>query len=362
LEQKHATEREQDRLFGLSFTFVGRRRLGGLHMRTTTRIGSLLLAAAAIFVSGCGGPQNGTGAFQGAATRGIRARLTAMTLQRARYHGASWAKPNSAAQPSLLYVTNLDGTIPFFAYQNGNGLSLQGTLAGDGAAGQPCVDQSGDIFIPDYQSSVIEYAHGGTVPLHVFQTGGYPLACSIDKLTGNLAVPINSGVLVFPGASPTGTPTFYANSPSLGDSFFCAYDSHGNLFVDGTGTQEFTLAVLPHNSATMQDVTVTGGTVLEPGNLLWIGTKLSVVDFGETAESFDLFHVSGTHATMLSSTYIPVDSGVGSWKAGSHANAKMIFADGLNGATLFTYPALTPYGSATSGVTNAFGVAVSKHP
>lgn len=337
-------------------------------MRISTRIGSLLLAAGAIFVSGCGGgPQTGTGAFQSAAApRGLRARFAAMTLHRAHYHGASWTKPNSAAQPSLLYVTNQDGTVPFFAYQNGSNLSLQGTLTGFGFPGQPCVDQAGDVFIPDTgANTVVEFAHGGAVPLHVFQTGQFsaPLACSIDTLTGNLAVPINSGVLVFPGAT-TGMPTFYANSPSLGDSFFCAYDRHGNLFVDGTGTQEFTLAVLPHNSATMQDVTVTGGTVLEPGNLLWIGTKLSVVDIGETTSYFDLFDVSGTHATMLSSTHIPgSDSAVGSWKAGSHANAKVIFSTaGPEGAPIYTYPAITPYNGGPSGVINPFGVAVSQHP
>ena len=243
-------------------------------------------------------------------------------------------------------------------------MSLQGALTGFGSPTQPCVDQSGDVFIPDYQSTVIEYAHGGTVPLHVFQTGqlSLPLACSIDKLTGNLAVPINTGVLVFPGAS--GTPAFYANSPNLGDSFFCAYDKHGNLFVDGTGTQEFTLAVLPHNSATMQDVTVTGGTVLEPGNLLWIGTKLSVVDIGETTSYFDLFHVSGTLATMLSSTHIPNSTAVvGSWKAGSGANAKMIFADSSpQNASIFTYPAIAPYNGGPSGIFIPFGAAVSKHP
>jgi hypothetical protein len=335
-------------------------------MRIPTRIGSLLLAAGALFVSGCGGgPQTGTGAFQSAAApRGLRARLAAMMLHRAHHHGPSWAKPNPAGQPSLLYVTNEDGTVPFFAYQNGNNLSLQGTLTGFGSPTQPCVDQSGDVFIPDYQSTVTEFAHGGIVPLHVFQTGQFsePLGCSIDKVTGNLAVPINTGVLVFPGAA--GTPTFYANSPNLGDSFFCAYDRHGNLFVDGTGAQEFSLAVLPHNSATMQDVTVAGGTVLEPGNLLWIGTSLSVVDIGETTSYFDLFHVSGTIATMLSSTHIPNSTAVvGSWKAGSGANAKVIFADSSpQNASIFTYPAIAPYNGGPAGLFNPFGVAVSKHP
>ena len=334
-------------------------------MRITARIGLLLLAAGAMFVSGCGGgPQTETGAFQSAAApQGIRKNCRDRS-HRAHYRGASWAKPNSAAQPSLLYVTNITGTVTFYAYQNGNNLSLQGTLTGFGFPGQPCVDQTGDVFIPDASANtIVEFAHGGTVPLHVLQTGQYsePLACSIDKLTGNLAVPINSGVFVFPGTF--GTPAFYANSPDLGDSFFCAYDSHGNLFVDGTGTQEFNLAVLPHNSATMLDVTVTGGTVLEPGNLLWIGTKLSLVDTGETTSFFDLLHVSGTQATMLSSTHIPGSNAVvGSWKAGSHANAKVIFADGGVGATIFTYPALAPYATVTSGVFDPFGVAVSQHP
>ena len=288
-----------------------------------------------------------------------------MTLHGAHHHGASWAKPNSAGQPSLLYVTNEDGTVPFFAYQNGNNLSLQGTLTGFGSPTQPCVDQSGDVFIPDYQSTVTEFAHGGTVPLHVFQTGQYsePLACSIDKVTGNLAVPINTGVLVFAGAA--GTPTFYANSPSLGDSFFCAYDKHGNLFVDGTGTQEFTLAALPPPyPPTTQDVTVTGGTV-------W-----SLATFSGSAPVSRWSISARRHRTSSCSTsaersqrcrrartFPTQRSAVGSWKAGSGANAKVIFADSSpQNASIFSYPAIAPYNAGPSGIFNPFGVAVSKHP
>ncbi|HEY2476294.1 MAG TPA: hypothetical protein VGI19_16015 [Candidatus Cybelea sp.] len=103
-----------------------------------------------------------------------------------------------------------------------------------------CADRSGNVFATNYQAaSVTEYAHGGNLPIATLSDPtGRPIGCSVDPLTGNLAVANYAGatksetgsVTVYIGAAGTGRVYRY---PQIFFYFDCAYGPNGTLFVDG---------------------------------------------------------------------------------------------------------------------------------
>jgi hypothetical protein len=102
------------------------------------------------------------------------------------------------------------------------------------------VDKNGNVWITNFVGqNMVEYAHGGATPIKTLaDEEGYPAACSVDRVTGDLAVANayarrsrSGSVLIFDDAS--GTPTEYT-SPVLYYYDSVGYDAHGDLFVDGT--------------------------------------------------------------------------------------------------------------------------------
>jgi hypothetical protein len=290
--------------------------------------------------------------------------------------GKSWMSPGAKARPSLLYITNQgNGTATVYTYSNGSGLALQGTLTGFQQPTQPCVDRAGDVFIPDYLASTItEYAHGGTTPIAVLTDPfGLPTGCSVDKISGNLAVAnlaasISGGqgdVLIYPNAS--GTPTQYTDS-SIYSPEYCGYDNRGNLFIDGKmfSSSVVNLAELPSGGSSFTDLTLAGGSITFPGNVQWGGTYLLVGDqgsqFASIPSSVNQVTVSGSTATIVHNLQFPGSLDVtGFWKRGGATNAKIIAADiGNNNAPIYTFPGLSLFATVTNGVTGPFGTVVSQ--
>jgi hypothetical protein len=51
------------------------------------------------------------------------------------------------------------------------------------------VDAVGDVWIANYKGkSLVEYAHGGAMPLRTLSTDGTAIGCSINPLNGDVAV------------------------------------------------------------------------------------------------------------------------------------------------------------------------------
>ena len=89
---------------------------------------------------------------------------------------------------ALLYVSDAEtSSVYVFELPNGN---LVQTLTGFDRPSGECVDKTGNVFIVDSNQSVVrEYAHGGKTPIKLLNDAGYaPTDCSIDPVTGNLAV------------------------------------------------------------------------------------------------------------------------------------------------------------------------------
>jgi hypothetical protein len=139
-------------------------------------------------------------------------------------HGFSRVPPGTSSG-DLIYVASAfepDVTTSFYTYP---GLQYVGSIAGGTGL---CSDKVGDVYVV-YDGGWTEYAHGGTTPIQSYSNSAYNfLHCSVDPVTGNLAVSIQTaGVAIFTSASYP--PLIY--SGPFGDQIYCAYDRSGDLFV-----------------------------------------------------------------------------------------------------------------------------------
>jgi hypothetical protein len=203
-------------------------------------------------------------------------------------HTASWMDPDAKTK-DLLYVTNPGNSdILVYSYPQEK---LVGTLTGfyynilpDGV----CTDKNGDVWIVENAAhALVEYKHGGTTPIATLSDPGYyPTICSVDPITGNLAVanketddstPQQGNVAIY--AHAQGTPTLYKDS-ELFQVWFCGYDNKGNLYVDGTKgySVTFGFASLPKGKKQLTNIALKGGTIYFPGKILWDGKYVAVGD------------------------------------------------------------------------------------
>src|SRR3984957_8836255 len=142
----------------------------------------------------------------------------------------SWAQAGLASQ-DLLYVTNANGEVTFYRYWK---RTRVGVLTNFRQPKGACTDSTGNIYITDAaQEKIFEYAHGGVKPIKTFDDSPYtPYACSVDAVTGSLAVVNNEDSA--PGSlviwAPGSQPVFYT-STQLYNFVGCAYDGSGNLLV-----------------------------------------------------------------------------------------------------------------------------------
>lgn len=207
----------------------------------------------------------------------------------------SWMDP-AAVSKKLLYVSDIyNAKVYVFTYPY---LTLAGVLTGFSAPAGMCTDPTGNVWIVDggingSGGAIYEYAHGGTSPVNVIpQPASYPLACSVNPQTGDLAVTAyTNSVYVYGNAF--GSPTAYP------DTNFCSltydgYDKAGDLFVDGFDcSNNFHFAELPAGSSSFTDITL-NTTPASPGDLQWDGTFMDVGDTSSTLYQTQGSSVVGT--------------------------------------------------------------------
>ena len=227
----------------------------------------------------------------------------------------SWMDPG-AKKDDLYYISD-NGTDDVYVYANEprKGKRLVGTLTDFSAPKGMCADKAGDVFITNQvprnvgPSDILEYAHGGASPIATLTDAAYyPYGCSVDPMTGNLAVTNASNATSYgPGdvviyKNATGLPTNYPDS-EFNQYFFCGYDSKGNLFVDGisyASGAEF--AKLPNGSENLEQMTLKQSFQL-PGAVQWDGKHLAVGD--SIAGVIYRFKIRGDTGTMVGTT--PLD-------------------------------------------------------
>lgn len=278
--------------------------------------------------------------------------------------GASAVLPQAVAptgHSDLLYVTDtVSQDVYVFSYPSG---TLLQTLTGFQDPAGECVDASGDVFVANTGASdVIEYAHGGTMPKATLKDSGFfPVGCSIDPTTGNLAVtnfPIASDgqgtVVIYKHAK--GHPTGHYTDPAISAMLLCGYDGSGNLFVDGlTRASAFEFVEL-HSGATKLTKISLNQSISSAGAVQWDGKYVAIGD--QSTNTIYQFAISGKKGTKVGSTALGGASQVFQfWIEGS----KVIGPDsGVSDVGIWKYPAGGAALKTIGGVYAPLGATVSK--
>lgn len=223
---------------------------------------------------------------------------------------------DAASRTRLLYVTDpTDGDAYVLSLPTGK---LVGKLTGFDQPLGDCVDAEGNVFIAISQSAQIrEFKHGSKAAFNVLDDSGYyPLGCSVDPTTGNLAVTniISRGSHSDPGSvaiytKAKGTPKYYTDA-GIYLYGYCAYDQTGNLYIDGIArNHDPQVAELPKGGKAFQSITLNqslGGKNVS--TLQWDGTSLAIAS--QSSAVIYQFAISGSSGTEVGSTTLKGESSI----------------------------------------------------
>jgi DNA-binding beta-propeller fold protein YncE len=270
------------------------------------------------------------------------------------------ASRDDAASQNLLYVSDtVTSDVYVFSYPKAK---LVQTLTGFTDPAGECVDKNGDVFVANTgRNNIVEYAHGGTSPKATLDDPGYfPVGCTVDPTTGNLAVTNESpsssasgNVVVYLRAK--GRPTGNYTDAAMPEPLLCGYDDAGNLFVDGDGQgNAFAFAELRRGAKKLANVTL-NQDIANPGGVQWDGSHVAVGD--QSTNTIYQFDVSGKRGRVAGSTQLGGATQVFQfWIAG----ARVIGADAYGADVgIWKYPAGGPAVKIIGGLYAPLGVTVS---
>jgi hypothetical protein len=205
----------------------------------------------------------------------------------------------------ILYAVSTFGTGGAEMYDFKTGTRI-GSLPGEyGHATSVCIGAKDDVWEAEDGSStgsMVEYARGAQRASAMIVTEfGPPYACSVDRNTGDLAVPIRTRIAIFPRA-PRFAPIFY--KPVMHAEYTsCVYDGSGNLFVVGHTRYRggVFLVELPRGTATFLTIAL-DRKLRKAGGIAWDGMNLAIGD-GDTSTIYR-FSVRGSQAKTIGKTIL----------------------------------------------------------
>jgi hypothetical protein len=302
--------------------------------------------AIAVLLSGCAG-------------NSLATPPTATSAARALTTGRSWMDPD-AKKDALLYASDSAAdVVDVFSYPRGK---LVGTLTGFQTPQGMCVDKSGNVFITNSGlAEILEYAHGATTPIAtIADPGETPIGCAVSPTNGDLAATnifdssyTNGSLSLYRHAR--GNPKKYTDSQMIAD-YFCGYDAHGNLFVDGTmpGTFAFAFAELPKGGKSLQNITL-NQTIGGPGGVQWDGKYVAIAD--QEAPVIYQFTVTGSSGTEEGQTQTQGSSDVVQFFIKGN---KVVGPNATSGQVMYwAYPAGGEQKKIISGFEVPIGTAIS---
>ncbi|MGA7202344.1 MAG: hypothetical protein WBX26_10975 [Candidatus Cybelea sp.] len=235
-------------------------------------------------------------------------------------HHKSWVSPDVKKAPRLLFISDINTDDVYIFTMPA--MKLQGTLTGfDGPQGM-CSDRSGNIWVNNTKSAVIQqYSRNGKLLKTIDDSGYYPIGCAVNKKNGDLAV-----TNIRTTSGEPGNVTVYSNgsdprtlaNPDQTEYYFPAYDTKGNLYVNGRGgsSNGIMISECRSGSSSCSTLTVLGVTLNVPGGLNWNkATGELVVDdpkcnnlWGSCLYSMS---ISGATATLAKTTSLHDATGGG---------------------------------------------------
>jgi hypothetical protein len=275
-------------------------------------------------------------------------------------HARSWMDP-AAKNGKLLYITDSGtNTVVVYAYPT---LKVVGTLTGFDNVQGDCIDKTGNVWIVNTEASqILEYAHGGTSPIATLQDPGqYPVGCSFDPSSGDLAVSNFYSTNGPPGSisiykNGTGSPTLFT-PPGFAVVYYLGYDTKGTLYLDGIDSgsgflfaafkgKKFTSITLDHPI---------GG----PGAVQALGRKVVVGDQTNGANAAYAFTIKGSTGTLVKTTPLTGANDIVQFYI---YNSALVGGDiNPNGSTAdrFKYPAGGTPTKTASGLSGPIGAVIS---
>jgi hypothetical protein len=303
------------------------------------------IGAAAALLAGCGGAQPPISAPR------VVSQSRAIVTHTNR--SGSWMLPE-AKSGDLLYISDLYG-VHIFSYPKGEHV---GDLTGLASPQGLCTDRAGDVFVTDLTvGHVYEYAHGGTSPIKVLYDNYVdfgPIDCSVDPVTGNLAVASEDAnyVVIFPDAKQM--PVVRLDSHAI--LFWCAYDDKGNLFVERVRHhRKFYIGELPKGATSFKNLLM-DPRIVGPSGLKFDGQHMVVEDY---ANILYRLRFSGRNAIDIGET--PLNGAKQIEQFWIYKN-KVIGPDLYGPAYFWKYPLGGPPVKSIPGFTLPTGVAISLAP
>ena len=268
------------------------------------------ISAATLLLAGCGGSQPPIG------TPGAVHQATAVK------HVAK-----ASGSSDLLYVSSSGGDVFVYSYPQGK---LVQTITGFYAFAAPavCVDSRGNVFIASITNptsranKIYEYAHGASQPFATLSDTGWASGCSIDPVTGDLAVanqydesnPYNAhyGSLAIYKAASGKAKTYFTDSPYIG---LCSYDGQGALYLWLANNDDVKLARFSrgHFKTVHLGVTIYGGSPSAAFTpmLQWDGQNMTISSHKALHEPVQIYRlqITGLHAKVVGTTSLETKHG-----------------------------------------------------
>jgi hypothetical protein len=234
-------------------------------------------------------------------------------------HRKSWMKPD-AGKKWLLYVSDQGtGTVDVYNYQVRTG-KLYGQITGFSVPFGECADNAGNVYVVDFgNGNVSEFAHGATTPTTVVNDRfGYPIGCSVDPTTGNVAVTnFASGyyslyagsILIFAGGL-SGSQSVLTNG-YIRWMWPAGYDDNGNLFVEALSYNSSISLLLEVPAGSSHFALLSGLTINAPGAAQWDGFYMTATDTnygGYPHTGISRFTVSGSSVSVVRTTVLMDDN------------------------------------------------------
>ncbi|HVR46086.1 MAG TPA: hypothetical protein VMT95_05565 [Candidatus Binatia bacterium] len=197
---------------------------------------------------------------------------------------------------NLLYVSAYSAVD---VYDYGSNTQV-GTLNYFSHAAGSCTDPQGNVYVTNNGAAdILEFAHGGSAPVKTFiDPNPNPIDCSVDPVTGDLAVINESGpgdVAVYVKGKVR--PKIYAEK---GFSAYSSgsYDASGNLLISGEESSMLSFAILRHGGSAFKSVTLPHSSQwTRPGYVRWDGEYFVVefdVPYYQYPSIFEWYTIHGT--------------------------------------------------------------------
>lgn len=280
-------------------------------------------------------------------------------------YGPSWMTPDKRKKNGpLLYISDTyENALDVYSYPK---LTKVGQVTGLTYPDGLCNDKKGNIWVANnLGQSLTEFAHGGTSPKATLSDPNYfPVSCSVDPITGNLAVGNNGApgdVAVYAHAS--GSPTGYRVA-NMFYVLFVGYDNKGNLFVDGTEySGGFDFAELAKHKRTFKPVTLSGMKVRlgVPGNIRFDGKHVAVGDqYYQQQQTSAIYQTTGAGGKIVGVTPLLGSVDVSGFTITKGVVIGPDSGSGLPSVGLWRYPAGGPPTKTLTGFLEPSGSAISE--